>query len=80
MSAALVWIAVMLYLPNYTIGHVIAYQVGRHLSHDTFASEVARICSLGRLTPALWMERAVGRNLSVEPLLEDAARALHGLT
>jgi hypothetical protein len=73
-------VAMMLYLPNYTVGHLIAHQVRRHVTDETFAAEIERICALGRLTPSLWMERAVGAGLSAAPLIESATEALGRLS
>jgi hypothetical protein len=40
------------------------------------AAETKRICSIGRVTPDLWMRRAVGTGISARPLAEDCAAAL----
>ena len=40
------------------------------------ARETRRICSLGRVTPDLWMRRAVGEGISAEALARDAGDAL----
>lgn len=60
-----------LYLPDYTIGHLIAFQIDEHFSKNPgkFGSEWERIASLGRLTPDLWMRQALGAPLSPTPLL-----------
>lgn len=63
-----------MYLPNYPFGHIIEYQIESHLAgcrnKMEFASELRRIYTLGRLTPQIWMQQAVGSEVSVEPLLE----------
>ena len=41
--------------------------------------EVTRIYKMGRLEPNLWMKRAVGENLSVEPLLQHTSTAVQKL-
>lgn len=68
-------VAYPLYLPDYALGHIISYQIAAHLRGRDLAAETRRICSIGRLTPALWMQRAVGAPISVAPLMRDAARA-----
>ena len=63
-----------MYLPNYPFGHIIEYQIESHLAgcrnKMEFASELRRIYTLGRLTPQIWMQQAVGSEVSVDPLLE----------
>jgi hypothetical protein len=59
-----------LYLSAYTFGHIIQFQLEKHLAGKNFATEVDRIYRLGRLTPNRWMQQATGQPLSVEPLLQ----------
>lgn len=63
-----------MYLPNYPFGHIIEYQLENHLStcknSTEFANEIKRMYLLGRLTPQIWMEKAVGSKVSVQPLLD----------
>jgi hypothetical protein len=40
------------------------------------ATETKRICSIGRVTPDLWMRRAVGTGVAVAPLADDCTAAL----
>lgn len=68
-------IAYPLYLPNYAIGHIVSHQIRRHLAGGDLAAEARRICAIGRVTPALWLERAVGAPLDARRLLADAAGA-----
>jgi hypothetical protein len=72
-------IAHPLYLPDYPIGHIISHQVRSHLRTRDLASETRRICSIGAVTPDLWMRRAVGSGIDVTPLVNDAAAALRRL-
>lgn len=65
-----------LYLPDYPVGHVIAFQVARKLRAGEFGAEFERMARQGRLTPDAWMRGAVGGPLSAEALLEEARRAL----
>jgi hypothetical protein len=69
-------IAYPLYLPDYTLGHIISHQIRSHLRGRDLAAETVRICSIGRVTPDLWMRRAVGGGLSVGPLVADAGGAV----
>ncbi|HZE88116.1 MAG TPA: hypothetical protein VE404_01145 [Verrucomicrobiae bacterium] len=70
-----------LYLPDYPIGHFIAFQVEAHFKegHGAFGAEFERICRLGSLTPDAWMRQAVGSPLSADPLLESARAALDAM-
>ncbi len=65
-----------LYLPDYSIGHIIAFQVARKLREGNFGAEFERMARQGRLTPDAWMRGAVGKPLSAEALLSEARAAL----
>ena len=69
-----------LYLPDYTIGHVISHQIKSHMRGKDLAAETKRICSIGRLTPDQWMKEAVGSSISSTKLIEDATRGLALIT
>ncbi len=64
-----------LYLSAYPIGHLIDFQLENYLEGKNIGKEVQRIYSMGRLTPDIWMQRAVGQSLSVQPILEAASSA-----
>jgi hypothetical protein len=61
-----------LYLPDYTIGHVISHQIKSHMRGKDLAEETKRICSIGRLTPDQWMKNAVGSGIKAKQLIDDA--------
>jgi hypothetical protein len=67
-----------LYLPDYAIGHIIAFQVAEKVREGDFGEETERIARLGRLTPDAWIRGAVGGPISAEPLLAAAREALEG--
>ncbi|HAN00682.1 MAG TPA: hypothetical protein DCQ26_18970 [Marinilabiliales bacterium] len=69
-------IAYPLYLSAYSFGHLIDFQIEQHLKGKNFAVEVERIYSLGRLTPQLWMQKAVGVKISNQPILLAADEAV----
>ena len=69
-------IAHPLYLPDYTLGHMMSHQIRSYMRGKDLAGETKRITSLGCLTPDLWMRRAVGAPVSPEPLARDAAAGL----
>ena len=68
-----------LYLPDYPIGHIIAFQVAEALRSGDFGEQFERIARQGRLTPDAWMRGAVGTPLSSAALLARARAALGAL-
>jgi hypothetical protein len=68
-----------LYLPNYPLGYIVAYQVEDYFRTHPLGKEMERQCSLGLLTPEEWMRRAVGEPVSARPVLDAALKALDGL-
>ena len=68
-----------LYLPDYTIGHVISHQIKSHMRGKDLAAETKRICSIGRLTPDQWMKNAVGSGISASQLIDDATAGLKAI-
>lgn len=68
-----------LYLSAYSFGQLIEFQLGEYLADNPFGPEVERIWSIGRLTPSAWMIRAVGADLSTQPLVRASEAALERL-
>jgi len=65
-----------LYLSNYPVGHLIDFQIEGQITGKPFASEVERIYEQGRLIPQVWMKGAVGREISIQPILDATTKAL----
>lgn len=65
-----------LYLPDYAIGHIIAFQVAARLQGPAFGAEFERMARQGLVTPDAWMRGAVGTPISSETLLAAARKAL----
>jgi hypothetical protein len=66
-----------LYLPDYPIGHLIAFQIERHVERaGAVGPEIERMAKLGRISPDLWMQGAVGAPVGPEALLAAATEAL----
>jgi hypothetical protein len=65
-----------LYLPDYTLGHIIAFPVEQHMRTANLAAEIERMCKIGNVTPDQWMKEAVGSPISTAPLLKAAEDAL----
>ncbi|MDA8244559.1 MAG: hypothetical protein M0025_10630 [Elusimicrobia bacterium] len=68
-----------LYLPDYPLGHIIAFQVEEYFKGHSLAGEMERMCVQGSVTPREWMRGAVGADISVAPMLKAAASALKAL-
>ncbi|HEX4959578.1 MAG TPA: hypothetical protein VF173_01970 [Thermoanaerobaculia bacterium] len=65
-----------LYLPDYALGHLIAFQIARDVRDRDFGTEMERIARQGRLTPDAWVRGAVGRPISAQALLDEAREAI----
>lgn len=66
-----------LYLPDYPLGHLIAFQIEEHLSRKgPLGAEFERMATYGAVTPDLWMTHATGAPVSAEPLLRATEAAL----
>ena len=65
-----------MYLPDYTIGSLIQFQVEQYFKTRNLGEEMERMCLLGSITPEMWMQQAVGSGISVEPLLTTARAAV----
>jgi hypothetical protein len=66
-----------LYLPDYPIGHMIAFQVEEQMKKaGAVGPEFERVAKMGRVTPDLWMVSATGKPVGPEALLAATERAL----
>ena len=65
-----------LYLPDYAIGHLIYFQIGRYLEGKNLGEEMERMCVAGNIVPQLWMINAVGSEISAKALLDAVDIAL----
>ncbi len=69
-----------LYLPDYPIGHLIAFQIEEQMKKaGRIGPEFERMAKMGRVTPDLWMENATGRPVSADALLSATENALKQL-
>ena len=65
-----------LYLPDYPIGHLIAFQIEEQMKKaGSIGAEFERMVKMGAVTPDLWMKHATGQQVGSEALLEAAQRA-----
>jgi hypothetical protein len=66
-----------LYLPDYPIGHLIAFQVEAQMARaGDFGKEFERVARLGAIAPDLWMTQATGAPVGPGALLAATERAL----
>ena len=66
-----------LYLPDYPIGHLIAFQIEQQMKKaGSIGPEFERMAKMGRVTPDLWMENATGKPVSADALLASTGDAL----
>ncbi len=69
-------IEIPLYLSNYPYGHIVEFQLEKHLGSQLPGKEIMRIYPTGRLTPDYWMKNAVGEKVSITPMLEAVKLAV----
>ncbi|MGH9365749.1 MAG: hypothetical protein ACRD1B_10880 [Thermoanaerobaculia bacterium] len=66
-----------LYLPDYPLGHMIAFQIERQMEKaGAIGPEFERMARLGNVAPDLWMMQATGAPVGPEALLAEAEKAL----
>ncbi|MCK6683026.1 MAG: hypothetical protein L6R30_11495 [Thermoanaerobaculia bacterium] len=66
-----------LYLPDYPLGHLIAFQVKRHIDKSgNLGTEIERMARTGNVAPDLWMKTATGSPVGAEALLAAAEEGL----
>lgn len=71
----------VLYLPDYPIGHLIAFQLDAQMKKaGRLGAEFERVATYGNVTPDLWMQHATGTPVGPEALLEATQRALTEVT
>lgn len=74
-------IANILYLPDYSIGYMIARQIEEKMrTAGAIGPEFERMAKFGSLAPDLWMENATGAPVGPEALLRATERALQQIS
>lgn len=69
-----------LYLFNYPLGHLIAFQIEEHLKKSPkLGAEFERMAVLGAVTPDAWMMNATGEPVNAQALLRATESALKDL-
>jgi hypothetical protein len=70
-------ISSMMYLPDYPIGHLIAFQIEAQMEKaGNIGREFERMAVVGRVVPDLWMQQATGAPVSPDALLQATNKAL----
>ena len=69
-----------LYLSAYPYGHLIEFQIEQYIEDKDFADEVMRMFSIGRYTPKHWMDKAIGEQISNQPIMDAVDKALEALS
>ncbi|MGB9435640.1 MAG: hypothetical protein WBQ89_25555, partial [Candidatus Acidiferrum sp.] len=66
-----------MYLPDYPIGHLIAFQVEEQMKKSgAIGPEFERMAKMGHVTPDMWMIHATGKPVGAEALLAATEQAL----
>lgn len=66
-----------MYLPDYPIGHMIAFQIEEQIRKGrSVGEEVERMTTQGRIAPDLWMKNATGSPVGPEAMIQAAEKAL----
>lgn len=67
----------MLYLPDYPLGHLIAFQIEQQMERaGSVGPEFERMSKQGSLAPDIWMKNATGAPVGPDALLAATGRAL----
>jgi hypothetical protein len=66
-----------LYLPDYPIGHLIAFQIEQQVEKSrNLGSEFERMAKIGNVAPDIWMKQATGAPVGAQALLAATEKAL----
>jgi hypothetical protein len=66
-----------LYLPDYPIGHMIAFQIEEQVEKaGNLGAEFERMATVGGVVPDVWMKKATGAPVGPEALLHATEKAL----
>ncbi|HWZ86170.1 MAG TPA: hypothetical protein VN032_08215 [Thermoanaerobaculia bacterium] len=70
-----------LYLPDYPIGHLIAFQIEQQMEKArNVGSEFERMAKIGNVAPDIWMKQATGAPVGPHALLSATEKALAVVT
>jgi hypothetical protein len=66
-----------LYLPDYPIGHMIAFQIEEQMGDGAIGDKFEQVATIGNVAPDVWMKKATGAPVGPEALLRAAEKALN---
>ncbi len=70
-----------LYLPDYPVGHLIAFQIEEQMKKaGNIGKEFERMATQGNIAPDLWMKKAAGNMVGAEAMLGAVEKALSTVT
>ncbi len=70
-----------LYLPDYPIGHLIAFQIEQQMEKaGAIGTEFERMAKIGNVAPDIWMKQATGAPVGPQALLSATEKALATLS
>ncbi len=70
----------LLYLPDYPIGHLIAFQIEEQMEKaGNIGSEFERMAKAGSIAPDIWMKNATGAPVGPDSLLRATEKAMQQL-
>ena len=70
-----------LYLPDYPVGHLIAFQIEKQMEKaGAIGPEFERMAKIGNVAPDIWMTQATGAPVGPQALLEASEKALATLS
>ncbi len=70
-------ISSFLYLPDYPVGHMIAFQIKRQMEKaGAVGPEFERMTKVGNIAPDIWMKNACGSPVGPDALLAETEKAL----
>jgi hypothetical protein len=68
-------------LPDYPIGHLIAFQIEQQMEKaGSIGPEFERMAKMGNVAPDIWMEKATGAPVGAKALLAATEKALAAVT
>ncbi len=65
-----------LYLFNYFLGNVVSYQLFDACKTADMATLLRNACKEGNTLPEIWMEKAVGKPISIKPITQASEQAV----
>lgn len=66
-----------LYLPDYPLGHLIAFQIEQYMKQKgNIGNEFERMARIGNIAPDIWMKFATGSTVGPDALLKAAEEAI----